>query len=360
MPAIKALYDGWPLVRQPESTAARHLLTILAHLPDEIDAVVALPEEAPDWLPENAAAVVHPMTNNDRARLLWEQRVLANVAAEVGANLVHTTSTNPPLISAVPVMVSPTGFGTEERTQRSLSARLRAALGQGGVARASAMLWPSDLPALESSPRIIELPPVVHPDFTPIPFGEQQSPVIPGLEIPETYTLYHGPGTEKTLRSMLKAWTWAAGPIGAYYPLLLLGLTAGGRAVAKKLIREYGLHETVQIMPQIQLKHQTLLYQNCSALYHTALVSPWGGPVRNALACARPVVAFEHARMDALTGSAAFLVPEDDLRAFGAAMISVVIKESIFEALSEAAEKRASAWRSSSFGKDLARVYREV
>jgi hypothetical protein len=360
MTATKALYDGWPLSRQPNSAAARHLLTILAHLPEEVEALVAFPEEAPEWHPENAAAHVHPVPDSESAHLRWEQRILPGIALKVNAKLVHTTSLNPPFSSAAPVLVSPAGFGAGERTRRGFSARLRVAFGQGGFARAAGLLWPSDLPAPESAARVIELPPTVHPDFRPIPFGEQESPAFPGLEMPETYTLYHGPGNEETLRSLLQAWSWAAGPIGAYYPLLLLDLGVNGRAHANSLIREFDLHETVRILPPIQPKHHAPLYQNCSALYHPAGISPWGGPVRNALACARPVVAFEHAQMDALAGPAAFLAPEDDLRAFGAAMISVVIKESIYEALSEAAEKRAGAWRSSSFGEDLAAVYEEL
>jgi hypothetical protein len=303
---------------------------------------------------------VHAIADNDRARLCWEQRILAIIAADVGAKLVHTTSPNAPLSSDVPVLVSLTVFGAEARKRSGIIVRLRAALGQGGFARATGLVWPKDLPAPDSNLRVIELPPAVHPDFTPILFGEQEAPDIPGLEMPETYTLYHGPGNEKTLRSLLQAWTWAAGPIGAYYPLLLLGLGADGRAVANRLIRKFDLHETVQILPPIHPKHIAPLYQNSSALYHPAGVSPWGGPVRNALACARPVVAFEHAHIDALAGPAAFLVPEDDLRAFGGAMISVVIKESVYEALSEAAEKRAGDWRSSSFGEALTTLYKEL
>lgn len=357
---MKVLYNGWALARQPNSAAARHLLTILAYLPGEIEALVALPEEGAEWLPANAQAVVQPVADTERAHLRWQQRILPSLAKKSNAAILHTTSSNAPLVSDAPVLVSPTGFGIEERKPSGLSARLRAALGGGGIARSAGLLWPSDLPAPESTARIFKLPPIVHPDFTPIPFGEQESPAIPGVEMPETYTLYHGPGNQDTLRSLLQAWTWAAGPIGAYYPLLLLGLGADARTEANRLIKEFDLRETVRVLPPIQPQHLAPLYQNCSALYHPAGISPWGGAVRHALACARPVAAFEHDDIDAVAGPAAFLVPKDDLRAFGAAMISVVIKESIYEALSEAAERRAAVWRSSAFGEELLKTYKKI
>ncbi|MCH7663946.1 MAG: glycosyltransferase [Chloroflexi bacterium] len=357
---IKVLYDGWPLVRLPNTSAGLHLHTILERLPEEVQAVVALPEEAPEWFPSNAVAHVHPVPNSERAHLGWEQRDLSTIAKKLGAKIIHITSPIAPFFSDFPVLVSPTGFGVQARNARGVIARLRTSIGRGGSARATGMLWPSDLLTTRNAAQIFELPPTIHPGFTPVMFGDQESPEIPGVEMPETYTLYHGPGNEQSLRHLLKAWTWAAGPIGEYYPLLLLGLDAVARQVAKKLIAEFNLKETVRIMPSIKPRQLAALFQNCSALYHPANISPWGGPVRHALACARPVVAFENPDVDAVAGSAAFLVPPDDLRAFGAAMISVVIKENIYEALSDAAEKRVKSWDVSLFADKLLKVYREL
>ena len=360
MTAIKVLYDGWPLVRQANSPAALHLLTILAYLPEEIRAVVALPEEAPEWFPSTAIAYVHPLPNSERAHLRWEQRDLARIADKTGADIIHTTSPNAPFFSDMPVLVSPSGFGTNGNNARGMISRLRTSMGSGGAARATGLLWPSDLSTTGDVAPIYRVPSVVHPDFSPVPFGEQESPDIPGVEMPETYTLYHGPGNEQSLRNLLQSWTWASGPIGEYYPLLLLGLDATARQLTENLITKFDHKETVRIFPPITPQYLTALYQNCSALYHPASISPWGGPVRHALACARPVVAFENLDVDAMAGPAAFLVPPDDLRAFGAAMISVVIKESIYEALSDAAEKRVKEWNIHLFTDKLLKVYREL
>ena len=103
-----------------------------------------------------------------------------------------------------------------------------------------------------------------------------------------------------------------------------------------------------------------MIYQGCSALFHPAPLSPWGGAVSWALACGKPVVAAESALTDALVGPAAYLAPLDDARALGAALITVLVEEEVAEKLSLAAQKQAAGWHSPAFGQELLAAYQEI
>ena len=126
-----------------------------------------------------------------------------------------------------------------------------------------------------------------------------------------------------------------------------------------------GFSETVRILPPSSLRALKALYQGCSALFHPAAPSPWGGPLRLTLSNARPVVALETTWSDAIVGPAAYLVPprEDgrlDARALGAALVTVIVEESLGEELSEAAEQRAAAWNGEHFPQALGSAYLQV
>jgi glycosyltransferase involved in cell wall biosynthesis len=81
--------------------------------------------------------------------------------------------------------------------------------------------------------------------------------------------------------------------------------------------------------------------------------------VRLALACGRPLVAYETAHIDAIVGPAAYLVPSGDSRALGAGLVTLVVEELVAEGLSQAARQRSADWRNSGFGQDLLTGYRK-
>jgi hypothetical protein len=109
MSSIKVLYDGWPLIDQPNSPAALHLLAILARLPEAVQPVVALPDTPPAWLGQTPVHVQR-IANTPYARLRWEQRVLPRLARQIGAALLHLTSTRVPLLDPAISVVSPCEF----------------------------------------------------------------------------------------------------------------------------------------------------------------------------------------------------------------------------------------------------------
>lgn len=369
--AMKILYDGWSLVNQPNSPAALHLLTLLAAHPADFAAWVGLPGEPFHTLPASVETLQQPTPDTDWGRLRWQQRLLPALAARVGAGSVHLAGSSPALFGSTGAWVSPAGFANDDLPtpgpRLGFAGRLQKAFSQGGLARATALLWPDDLPVSQAEAPVYQLPPVVHPVFqaAKLPPGLARTAAgaeLQALNLPETYLLYHGPDDEPGLRRLLDAWSWAAGSIGAYYPLMLVGLDRPAQDRLAALLAEYQLTGTARPLPPLPLPALAAIYLGCSALIHLAQVSPWGDPARLALACGKPVVGLESERAAALIGPAGFLIPTHQpypaiCRALGAALITVAVEESLAEALSQAAQARAAPWQFDSFAHRLRECY---
>ncbi|MDH5507403.1 MAG: glycosyltransferase [Anaerolineae bacterium] len=358
MSPLRILYDGWPLVHHPNSPAALHLHAILALLPEDIQPILVLPQSAPNWLPKPSETRIHPSPASPKAHLVWQQSTIPSLAKQLDAHLVHLTSPNAPLFANTPIVVSPAGFGHASPSSSGFTRRLRFALGRGGFARASAVLWPQDLPQPLASSGYTNIPPTVHPAYTPAQLDHP--PQIPGIDLPDSYCLYHGPSDRASLHNLLQGWSWAAGTIGVYWPLLILGMDEISRSACQSLIAQYQLDQTVRIMPSIAPPHLPALYQYAAALFHPAPVAPWGGPLRRALACALPVVTLESPLINALVGPAAYTVPPGDHRALGAAFIASIINDDLSASLSAAAKKHAAQWQISGFSERLLKIYQSI
>ncbi len=354
---MRVLYDGWALVNQPERPAALHLLALLENMPDEVEPVVALPSEPPNWFPSGVQAQIFQSEGEGLNRLRWEQRSLPGIYQRIRADILHVTSPNPPLFGVPAVVVSPAGY-LDPDSKAGWAGRMREALSAGGMARARGLLWPADLPAPETGLRVFSLPPILPAVFQT---SEAMSHLEEsGMDLPETYVVYHGPHSEVDLRRLLKAWTWTAGPIGEYYPLLLVGLGKSGRRVLKRLCADYGVSETVRALEPVSPEQIAQVYRGCSVLFHPAPISTWGSSVRYALAFGKPVVALGGPRTDALVGPAGYLVPEGQARSQGAALITLIVEPVISEQLSQAAFRRAATWDTSGFRPALLAAYQQV
>lgn len=82
--------------------------------------------------------------------------------------------------------------------------------------------------------------------------------------------------------------------------------------------------------------------------------------MRQALASGRPVVAAESQLAGAMVGPGAYLIPIEDLRQLGAALITSIIEEEVAESLSGAALQQANSWQSHTFGVELTAAYRSI
>ncbi len=362
------LYDGWALAYQPNHPAAIHLLTLLHHHPEDIPAGVALPADSFHVLPATITPYLQPTPNSPRQRLNWEQRRLPDLARRMGAACLHLTSPFPALLGQTPVVVSPCEYWGELSlrslpTQRGFIPHLRTALGQGGLSRARAILWPEDLPDVGFPAPKVSLSPVVHPAFLQNNLDSQvhQRDLLQSMDLPESYVLYHGPGTRSALESLLAAWSWAVGPLGENNPLLILGLDSQEQALCTQMAEESDLHSFLRPVPSVSIEELAALYRGCSAVFNPAPYPAWGGSERAALVCRKPLVAMESPSLSMLVGGAAYLVQPkqaDSSRSLGAALITVVVEESVSKELVKAAQQRTQNWRGTLFAGQLAKVYK--
>jgi glycosyltransferase involved in cell wall biosynthesis len=95
-------------------------------------------------------------------------------------------------------------------------------------------------------------------------------------------------------------------------------------------------------------------------VFHPASEPVWGGPIRHALACGKPVVASHDPQTSHLVGPAAYLAAGDDGRALGAALITVIVEEEVAETLAGAARARASTWSGAAYSQALSGAYQRI
>jgi glycosyltransferase involved in cell wall biosynthesis len=363
----RVLFDGWALSRAPGSPAALHLAAALATLADDIAPILALPEEAPgpDWLPEGVESYNRHTANSGWSQLDWEQRILKQAAREVDADALFLSTARAPVASRFPHLASPSGWALREFRQPGAQAhsgeatrRLRDALGRGGLSASHGVLWPQDLPQPHHFPNLASAPPLAHPLFQPFPPPPDHQRWT-GFELPETYILYHGPLDRTSIEILFEAWSWAAGPVGRYYPLLLYGGRQSKMLSIEAMIREAGLMESVMLLPAADSDPAcsdpaqiAALYQGCRALFQPGPVSPWGDPLTHALACGKPVVAAANTWSEQRIGPAGYLAPALDARQLGAALITVCVEDEVADGLQRAAVERSRRW--------AAHTYRQV
>jgi hypothetical protein len=372
---MRILYDGWSLVHQPCTPASLHLLSILENLPAEIIPLVALPEPAPDWF-NFPDTILSPTPANPWGRLRWQQSHLPSLAKASGIQILHLTTPTAPALTNITTIFSPTGFGAGTASQPGIQQatdaskhvlnRLRVSLGLGGLERASTVLWPSDIPAPHNTASLAHLAPIIPAGFMPPQEQERLSvhkilgddAALPGsLQLPDEFILYQGPGGEGDLENLLQAWRWASVAIGELYPMLLVGLDDDDRRFILERAKNLGLDDSLLVLSDVTPASLPWIYQRCAAVFHPGPASPWSGPARLAIASGKPLVATEQNLTAAITGPAAYLVPESDARALGAALVTVVVEQELADRLSIAARQRSQSWRSSNFSEQLLGVY---
>jgi glycosyltransferase involved in cell wall biosynthesis len=358
----EVLYDGWELIHQPNGPAALHLLALLALHPPQAGLSLALPAAPPEWLEGQAGLRLAPTGGGPGGRLAWEQAVLPRLARQAGADTLHLLAPAAPLFGGPRVVVSPAEYahGGQPPGGRGFLERLRQSAGRGGLEGRAHWLLPTDLPVEavdgpDGPAQVHRLPPALHPAFA------SPSTHLPAeLELPEVFVLYHGPGTEADLQRLLGAWSWAAGPVGQAYPLVALGLDEAGRKRLEGLAGEYDLAKTVIALPQLLPEHIPAVYRRSVAVFHPAQTATWGGSLRTALACGKPLVAAATTMAEAIAGPAAYLAGLDDGRALGAALITVLVEEDVAGRLAQAGRERAAGWGSERFSGELARIYSDA
>ena len=355
---MRILLDGWALIHEPASPAALHLAAVLSTLPESVEAVLALPGTDPEMegLPVGLETRVQQTPNTAWGLLAWQQSRLPRQAGQSNSACIYTAAPGAALWGKTTTAACPSGWrvpgfkpavtNPSNSGGKSLGRRIQEAAGLGGLSRIGAVFLPQDLPAPKTSLPVVQVPPLIHPAFQ----AHQPAPAIefwPGVELPQTYIVYHGPLDRPAILRLLEAWSWCAASIGAYYPLLVYGAAASEREQLLATTRQAGLSDSLVVLPAGNPVQLAALYFGCSVLFQPGPVSPWGDPLQHALACGKPVVAAASPWSEARLGDAGYLVNSGDLRALGAALISVIVEEDLAEELAKRARRRSETWNPS-------------
>lgn len=322
------LHDGWTLIHAPNSPTALHLYGTLS-------GALALPAAPPANLlplPPHITTHIQPTAS----RLQWEQFVLPQIARQNRLTRIRLLEANPALLGRADVWVTPTGADGFAATPKNAASRWRAALAVGAAFRVSRTLWARDLPHPPASANLWQLPP--H-------FGLPKTQRLPE-SLPEFFVLCHlPPDALYPLELALAAWTWVAPAAGELYPLVLPGLTEIQRIRLSTLLTEMEINpNTVIVPPVLPLPILAGLYTNCAAMLHPLPAVPWGCPLTYALAAARPIAAIAHPNTESRVGRAAYLVPDGEARALGAALLTLLVEESVAESLRAATIEHTARW----------------
>ena len=348
---MRILIDGWAFVHEPASPAALHQAAALSTLPESVKAVLALPGPDPgmEGLPAGLEIRVQRTSGTAWGLLAWQQSRLPSLAAQSGSACIYTAASGAALWGKTPTAACPSGWqiagvGIPSKSgSLSLGRHIQESAGLGGFSRLGAVFFPQDLPAPKASLPVVQVPPLIHPAFR----VHQPAPAIEfwsGVELPQTYVLYHGLLDRPTILRLLEAWSWCAASIGAYYPLLVYGAAASEREQLLAAAMQAGLSDSLVVLPAGSPVQLAALYFGCSALFQPGTASPWGDPLQHALACAKPVVAAANPWSEARLGDGGYLVASHDLRSLGAALISVIVEEELAEHMAAKAKRRAESW----------------
>jgi glycosyltransferase involved in cell wall biosynthesis len=199
---------------------------------------------------------------------------------------------------------------------------------------------------------------VVYPGF--YKEGQSADDLPEGITLPDTYVLLPEAMQGMDLNRLVDVWSWVHGSVGEYYPLLLAGLSDSQRKGVEAWFSKNEMKDWVQVLPPLSPIALPTLYERSTVVFHMGSFSAWGNSARNALAAAKPFVATLSAEMDAIVGPAAFLTPVGEERSLGAALVSVIVEESLSEQLSEAARQRSSGWDAGKFSAALRQAYIDI
>lgn len=357
---IRVLYDGWPLADASvsEPLAALHLLELLTARPENIEPWLALPGDPGQDLGVLAQVLIAPEPPVPAGRLRWEQLRLPALARQIGAQVIHTTSTSLPLFSPSPCLVSPVeSLMMDSAGRQGIAHRLRKALGQGGLSGAAWVLWPDDLPAPQTHAKNWRMPVYVHPAF----YLPQTSADLP----PAPYILAPGPLDAGEIALLAAVWSWVSAGLGEEWLLLVSDLPPAGLEQMHHACKAMGMpaeRYTAQVnaLDLRALQTRAAAFQQAQVVLLVSQVRPWSDALLHALACGRPIAGVETPWSDARVGPAGYLTPASDPRALGAAVLTLIVEEEMAERLGNAASQRANRWQGLAFHQKLGEVYAEV
>jgi hypothetical protein len=313
---------------------AFELREVLQGFADEgLDEIIALlPASAAEKSPPGLTVHTVLPPSTALASLAFEFHGAARLAASLGGDVLYGLEESAPWSSPIPVVAT---AGIPRPARPSLGSRLESALRRASLGGAAGVLLADDLPRRTDLRRLQRVPPLVSKAFHASGPGDSPSQG-------DDYVLAWVEG-EVGLKRVLAAWSWVDASLGDSVRLMLLCPTANSAEAARREAEGLGIGESVVCVGFDEEPDVAGIYRRARVLVQAGDVST-PQVFRWALASGVPLAAESSAAAAAVAGTAAYLVPASDTRALGAAVLTLLVEDSVAGALRERGLERAAAY----------------
>lgn len=351
---MRIIINGWFAAHDVQTGSGQYLRALLEWLPrvaPEHDYHLVVPQAGLTAIakPDSAGYQVHPVRCgvSNWAKLRFEQWQFPRACRALRADLAHVPYWAPPLSSPAPIVVTIHDIipVLMPEYQRGRAARLYTTLVSAAARGVTLALTDSDASARDIQQHL-GLPPekvrtiylAAGPAYTPTGDWRVDDPIREKYGLQEGYVFYVGGfDRRKNLRALLSAWTWPAGAIGQSYPLVIAGElpTPDGLMFEDlpALARELDVADTVKFIGPVDEADKPALYRGATVFAYPSRYEGFGLPPLEAMASGVPVVTTNGGSLPEVVESAGYLLPPDDTRNFGAALITVVVEPQVHDDL---------------------------
>ena len=353
---MRILINGWFAAHDVQTGSGQYLRALLEWLPrvaPEHEYHLVVPDDGTTAAPkpglEGAGHQVHSVRcgNSNWAKVRFEQWQFPQACRAMRADLAHVPYWAPPLSSPAPIVVTIHDIipVLMPEYQRGRAARVYTALVSAAARGVTLVLTDSDASARDiqqhlglpaEKVRTIYL--AAGPAYQPTGDWRVDDPIREKYGLQEGYVFYAGGfDRRKNLRALLSAWTWPAGSIGQSYPLVIAGKlpTPDGEMFEDlpALARELEVADTVKFIGPVDEADKPALYRGATVFAYPSRYEGFGLPPLEAMASGVPVVTTTGGSLPEVVESAGYLLPPDDTRNFGAAIITIVVEPQVHDDL---------------------------
>jgi glycosyltransferase involved in cell wall biosynthesis len=261
----------------------------------------------------------------------------AQTESEERGDLLYVMDETAPWRSSMPVVAT---AGLAAPPARGRGWRLRHALSRASLRTASAVLLADDLPDRPDVKNIRRVPPLVPEAF--LRPDDSEPDAMSGGSDGRARVLAWAENVEGVRRT-LAAWTWVDASVGDSFRLTLLCATLPWARRAIDEARAIGLEGSVETQMMNAPEDLPRLYRKAVALVHAGPV-PTPQIFRWALAADVPVAAENSTGAASVLGPAGYLTKELDMRALGAAVLTLLVEESVADDLRRRGIERARGY----------------
>lgn len=374
-------FNGW-FWNQPQVGSGqyiRNLMTALQKIAPDLVMTLVVPDFMTELesVPENVnIAYANTRFKGHLQKIWFEQKGYPQVVRQVGADIAHVPYWGAPLSSKparlvtsvldlIPLILPEYRGGTGAKFYTSLvSATAKGSAHVITLSEASKadIVQHLDIPAEKITPTYLAADDRFHPATSSM----EDEAVRRKYDLPDEFVLYFGGfDIRKNVHNLLLAWTYVGPSLGQQVPLVLAGNQPKEWGTPRfpdlrKYAQELDIEQYLAWLGEIAEADKPALYRLAKAVVFPSRYEGFGLPPLEAMACGTPVIAANVSSIPEVTGDAAYLVPHDDARQIGAAILAVVVQDDLHDHLANAGRGQATnfSWRKTA--QKTLQVYQQV